>query len=285
MINESYPDTVPNFQIKKESGLNDAQISSLQILVSEKAKQHMGQEMIFEVANAVQDSISDHNSFIYSKDSAHELMKRRKAIDVKNDTKIKGEQSELESIRLKIQQEARTTALKKMIEQEIKEKVARLSASEVNNIPEPKPSTLTLENVIICPHSKCSNPNLKDAWFKDCANSLIEYSCKIHGDELHLQIENGLEMAKSMKHTSLATLHDYKVNQVKHVYDIRILLDNRHQVSLPSLMRTSGSISIKQAHSILNEFLSFVEEICSMGLTLNGRSSLNIRYKLRSYLV
>ncbi|NXP47980.1 E2AK4 kinase, partial [Heliornis fulica] len=57
----TYPDTVPEIQLKNSKGLSNEKINELKSRLAELAKQHCGEVMIFELANHVQSFLSEYN--------------------------------------------------------------------------------------------------------------------------------------------------------------------------------------------------------------------------------
>ncbi|NWU95052.1 E2AK4 kinase, partial [Upupa epops] len=57
----TYPDTVPEIQLKNSKGLSNEKINELKSRLAELAKQRCGEVMIFELADHVQSFLSEHN--------------------------------------------------------------------------------------------------------------------------------------------------------------------------------------------------------------------------------
>ncbi|NXL88182.1 E2AK4 kinase, partial [Alectura lathami] len=57
----TYPDTVPEIQLKNSKGLSNEKINELKSRLAELAKQHCGEVMIFELAGYIQSFLSEYN--------------------------------------------------------------------------------------------------------------------------------------------------------------------------------------------------------------------------------
>lgn len=75
---KTYPRTIPDLKIENPRGLSEAQVQELSKLVPARAKTLLGQEMIYLLAEYVQEYITQNNSSMFIKHpSFHEQMLQR----------------------------------------------------------------------------------------------------------------------------------------------------------------------------------------------------------------
>ncbi|KAG0224647.1 hypothetical protein BGW42_004971 [Actinomortierella wolfii] len=75
---KTYPRTIPDLKVENPRGLSGAQVQELSKLVPAKARELIGQEMMYEIAYFIQEYITQNNSTLFVKHkSFHEQMLQR----------------------------------------------------------------------------------------------------------------------------------------------------------------------------------------------------------------
>lgn len=263
---KTYPDTLPIFSIKKIKGLNDQQLKRIQNLVSKKARESIGMEMIYDIASAVEEFISDHNSVLSEQVSAFELMHDRLKIKKKNQLEIAKELEIKEQIKKQEEDKIEDEALMKKIQQEIAAKEAKLNQkSEIIPCHHPEPQNVNFKDIIIPPLK--SDQKFSEAWTADGTRFTV-FTCEVKQEDRKL-IQKNIDIIKALKHSGISSIKNFDFSKKNGVIICNILIEGLYKISLPDLINLSGAIEIKKAKSAIEELLLLLDDLYSVGVTFD----------------
>ena len=262
-----------NFQIKDISNLGAKQLESIESLIEARSLELIGQEMIFDIANLVQDYLSDVQTVpsgsVHDERELNILAKKQLETDLRE--KIEQESVRNANLAQNILAEKVDSELERKQAMMEKEKFPKLGASnlilpEVSIDWEPK-----LPHAIICPIGTGQNPQTHLCWFADNMStnySLEKYFLESHNiDTIRPDIVAQLEALKELKHPNATAVYDFQFAHDSNSIEVSILTGFGRNCSLDNILKITKFKPVKESAEIAAEVLSLIIHCNNMGIS------------------
>ncbi|KAL6618007.1 kinase-like domain-containing protein [Neocallimastix sp. 'constans'] len=116
-----YPNTLPELYLKDGKGLSDNEIDDLNNIIKNLARELLGNEMIYEIAQCIEDYLTEHNKKSVS--VYEEMLKRQEVDEMKKQEKKKKELFEKQKLSMEEEEKLRTE--NEQLDMKIKEAIAK----------------------------------------------------------------------------------------------------------------------------------------------------------------
>lgn len=306
LLPKTYPTVPPTLSLANPIGISAPQIRELQDSLRSQAKALVGSEMIFDLANAAQEYITNHNADIRLKQtSLNEEMALReeekaqlhqketeRLTQIQEEERINDSESllkQLEAEKLKHQELMRLEQSKKDISLEVSSKTSANPTRIVQF-----DTVVTFQNCLFSavavgpPFLHTPLASLHHAFPLQDQDSTTSFIVKVYdinnphyltpdgkGELQHLEHE--LERVKRLKHQHIQTLLEYKLSRDMEIngWRLYLLLEDIGQESLLQLLKQTGRLSPEYASKYLGQTLEALQHLHAAGLGHGSVSSSN----------
>ena len=262
-----YPNSAPKFEIDNLSNLGKNHIARLLADIQSLAKDNLGQEMIYDVANLVMDFLSDSVDLL---GSVHDA--RKSNIEMQMEAERKSIQKKQSEMRKKAELAQGRLAEKVGTELERKQQLMVTSKFQKSGLSSAILPDVgadwqpILKNAIICPVSNGNFPKTHICWFADNPANLYSvekyYLDSNPADKLVVdEVAEQLMKLKSYRYPEAATIYDYQITHDLDTTEISILTAFERNCSLEDVLKVSRLKSIKEASIICSTVLSLLINI------------------------
>ncbi|CAG8653674.1 10804_t:CDS:2, partial [Racocetra fulgida] len=255
----------PDIKIENARGLSDEQLIKVRGHISRLIKDNLGQEMVFNIAQYVQEFITTNNNGVkvLVKQSFHEQMLSRN----EKITKAEQEKAMEEMDRARQTEEQERTAENLLLLQKIHEEEQRLRAK----VEEEKQKRKTLKakdanpltdafsvfktvnfdrKIVLDPgDSSIKDVALKDRYvliLKDIEISEPHY-LELAGKEKLEDIEKDLDRIKKLRHSNLVTVYESELERCESVWNLHILMEYSCGGTMVDLLKKCAECDIPPA--------------------------------------
>ncbi|KAJ3283638.1 hypothetical protein HK104_010287 [Borealophlyctis nickersoniae] len=303
-----YPSEPPQLFIRKDKGLSDAQVEELGRLVVQQANRLKGQEMIYEIANYIQEHLCQHNSVIRGVKNVsffEQMEDRREQAKKEEQERTNREVAELRQR----EEEARNEedlALASQIQTEIERKQAKIKEERERRrksfIPTPIPAEekafptasappdhreVTLDVVVKGPriaHGLLSSIHMVQPVDEQPKLVIKEISITNpfyfaeQGKKKLNDIFAELSTISRIRHASTVTVFDFKLRKTDGRWFIEILIEDCGGGTLDMLIRRCGGVKFSVARMYMKELLKALAYLHSQNIIHKDIQSRNILF-------
>ncbi len=214
----------------------------------------LGQEMIYEVAMAIEDYISDHNGLIlHSKSvSAYSLMQDQ--WDIAEKSKVQQSQDRIQEMQK--QDRENYVNMQKLVEAEISAKKALLETQ-----------SLVASSSNSLPPIFASFPESRLPFFRTTIDNVnyASFTRKVLKNDVN-SIKSTFELLYTFRHANLAELKSFTTFEKDNQTYIQVAFLDNCSVVLNDILKVAGSIQLYRSQNILLELLTILDDVSSIGI-------------------